>query len=76
MMPIFEFSCNKCDAKFEELLRSSNDSSGVTCPKCGSSDIKRLMSAFAYSGGSGFRTSASSSCGCGTCSGGSCSTCH
>jgi putative FmdB family regulatory protein len=74
-MPIFEFKCRKCGAKFEELLRSS-DSSSVTCPDCGSSEIKRLMSTFACSGGSGFKTSIAGSGGCGSCSGGSCSTCH
>ncbi|HXL05185.1 MAG: zinc ribbon domain-containing protein [Firmicutes bacterium] len=74
-MPIFEFKCKKCGAKFEELLRSS-DTSNVTCPNCGTDEIKRLLSTFAYSGGSGIKTSAASSGGCGSCSGGSCSTCH
>jgi len=75
-MPIYEFECRKCGAKFEELLRSS-DSSGVTCPKCGTNKIKRLMSTFAaYSGGGGMKTGIAGSGGCGSCSGGSCSTCH
>ncbi|NLJ60752.1 MAG: zinc ribbon domain-containing protein [Firmicutes bacterium] len=74
-MPIFEFKCRECGTKFEELLRSCDDSN-VTCPNCKSNEVKRLISTFAYSGGSGFKTGVAGSGGCGTCSGGSCSTCH
>ncbi|NLS45527.1 MAG: zinc ribbon domain-containing protein [Firmicutes bacterium] len=74
-MPIFEFKCRECDNKFEELLQSS-DISRVTCPNCGSGEIKRLISTFAFGGESGFKTSTTGSNGCRTCSGGSCSTCH
>ena len=69
MMPIFEFRCKKCNTTFEELLRSS-DSSNVTCPNCGGSEIKRLISTFACTGngGSCSRTGIAGSGGCGSCS--------
>lgn len=32
-MPIFEYECQKCGKKFEELVRSHEEE--VRCPKCG-----------------------------------------
>ncbi len=43
-MPIYEFSCQNCGKEFEVLLKSRDEISQVKCPKCGSSDVKRLMS--------------------------------
>ncbi len=43
-MPIYEFRCNTCRKKFEELV-SSRDAE-VRCPKCRKTDVTRLMSAF------------------------------
>jgi putative FmdB family regulatory protein len=76
-MPIFEYKCGKCGTTFEKLLRSS-DNSSVTCPKCGGNEVQRLMSTFACNcgGGSGSNSGFASSGGCGSCRGGSCSTCH
>jgi len=69
-MPLFEFSCKNCGGKFEELVKSQTQ---VTCPKCGSSEVTRLVSGF------GFRSSGSASAasgGCAGCAGGSCASCH
>jgi len=73
-MPIYEFECNQCKDKFELLVRSS--ATPLVCPKCSGKDLKRLVSAFAFTSkdGSGV-TTASSSSGCGGCSGGDCSHC-
>jgi len=49
-MPIFEYECEKCGAKFEELISSSKQDE-VTCPECGSREVTKLFSTF--SGGSG-----------------------
>jgi putative FmdB family regulatory protein len=45
-MPIYEFRCEACSARFEELLRGP-EASGGACPQCGSTGVTRLFSAFA-----------------------------
>ncbi|MCR4403329.1 MAG: zinc ribbon domain-containing protein [Firmicutes bacterium] len=75
-MAIYEFLCAKCGTKFEELV-TSGAVADVKCPRCGAVEVKRLMSTFGYNGGSGFKSTASSSGGgCSSCGGGTCSTCH
>lgn len=66
-MPMYEFVCDQCGKKFEELCRSSDTE--VKCPQCGSTRVTRQFSAFACKGGG-------AGGGCSSCSGGSCSTCH
>ena len=45
-MPIFEFKCEDCGDKFEELVSVSQQSfEYVTCPSCGAQKSKKLMSA-------------------------------
>jgi putative FmdB family regulatory protein len=41
-MPIYEFECEECGTRFEELL--TDESADVACPSCGSARIRRLMS--------------------------------
>jgi putative FmdB family regulatory protein len=41
-MPIYEFECEKCGARFEELLAAG--ASDVACAECGSTRTRRLMS--------------------------------
>ncbi len=43
-MPIYEFFCEKCDHRFEELVLLS-DKKKPACPKCGNKKVKKLMSA-------------------------------
>ena len=45
-MPIFEYKCPKCDAKFERLLRSSGRDEPQPCPneKCDEKETKKLIS--------------------------------
>jgi putative FmdB family regulatory protein len=45
-MPIYEFKCEGCQKRVSILLRSS--SKQPVCPKCGSKELKRLVSQFAY----------------------------
>lgn len=76
-MPIYEFICNDCENKFEELVFGNPTS--VKCPKCSGENTKKLMSVCRskVSGGD-FPLGASSSTsggGCSGCSGGSCATC-
>ncbi len=41
-MPIYEFECEKCGARFEELVAAG--ASGVACVECGSESTRRLLS--------------------------------
>ena len=64
-MPLYEYRCERCDERFEEL-RSSSDEDEVCCPSCGQ-PAKKLLSAFAVGGGgqtgSASGASGGSSCG-------------
>jgi putative FmdB family regulatory protein len=41
-MPIYEFECEECGERFEELVAA--DAAGVKCPGCGSTRTRRLLS--------------------------------
>ncbi|MGH9356430.1 MAG: FmdB family zinc ribbon protein [Terriglobia bacterium] len=47
-MPIFEYKCRECGSKFETIVGSS--SAQVTCQRCSSARVERLLSTFAVSG--------------------------
>ena len=76
-MPIYEYTCQACDARFEQLQRTmsaADDASAakVKCPECGSTKTERALSVFAVGAeGSGKSKSASASVapGCGRCGG-------
>jgi putative FmdB family regulatory protein len=59
-MPIYEFQCNQCENEFEKLVFNSSEK--IACPKCKSKKVHRMMSAFAFSSGGKFKSTASSSC--------------
>ncbi len=44
-MPIFEYVCSDCGATIEILLAATTDR--ATCTSCGSSNLKKLLSAHA-----------------------------
>ncbi|HBG15183.1 MAG TPA: hypothetical protein DDW93_00255 [Firmicutes bacterium] len=73
-MPIYEFSCQQCKNKFEELCQQGTKQ--ISCPKCGSKETVRLFSTFGFAVSGNACTTATASSGCGGCSGGHCSTCH
>ncbi|MEW6051940.1 MAG: zinc ribbon domain-containing protein [Candidatus Zixiibacteriota bacterium] len=66
-MPMYEYACNECGRKFEELVRHEDET--VSCPVCQSSDARKLLSMFASSISSGSGTAAPS-CGSGDCGSG------
>ena len=55
-MPLFEFRCAACGARFEEIVSGDRK---PECPKCGSTEAEKLLSGFAVGrGGSGPRPAA------------------
>ena len=46
-MPLYEYACPDCGAKFEVLQRMGADSAGVVCPKCGGARVAKQLSTFA-----------------------------
>jgi putative FmdB family regulatory protein len=38
-MPIYEFECEGCGKRFEELMSAGAE---VVCPACGAGDVRRL----------------------------------
>lgn len=46
-MPVYEFVCPECAAAFDKLVRHAAAVKDVTCPKCGSHQVKKKLSAFA-----------------------------
>lgn len=53
-MPIYEFQCQECGARFETIVPASSGGKPVKCRNCGSRKIKKQISAasFRVSGGS------------------------
>ena len=52
-MPIYEYRCEECGRVFEMLRRFSDADRDLKCPVCESEDIRRQVSSFAASAGSG-----------------------
>jgi len=53
-MPIYEYACQDCGKRFEELIVRKSDEAEVVCPACKSKQVGRQMSAPAsYSAGGG-----------------------
>lgn len=74
-MPIYEYQCKQCHTRFDALRSMSQADAPIACQKCESMDTNRQISAaFAHSGGR-VVAGGSNSSGCGSCQGGSCSTC-
>lgn len=46
-MPIYEFECEECGVRFEELMASGG---AAACPSCGSERTRRLLSSVAPPG--------------------------
>lgn len=65
-MPIYEYQCRDCGARFEKIVPFSQADSTPTCPHCDSPDTRKQISIFAASGPSaGDAGDSSSSCGLG-----------
>ncbi|MFC1867424.1 zinc ribbon domain-containing protein [Thermodesulfobacteriota bacterium] len=43
-MPIFEYQCTSCNNQYEALIMDVAEEDLPKCPKCGGSDVKKLLS--------------------------------
>ena len=78
-MPIYEYACPGCGARFEKLVRRFGEA--VSCPTCASGDVEKQLSVFAvataapapFAGcGAGACGPAAGPCQAGPCGGGAC----
>jgi putative FmdB family regulatory protein len=46
-MPIYEFTCQSCQRRFEELRRMNDQSPGA-CPSCQGADVAPVMSTTSF----------------------------
>jgi putative FmdB family regulatory protein len=46
-MPLLEFECERCSARFEELVREERV---PACPECGAGEVRRLYSPIGRAG--------------------------
>ena len=62
IMPIYEYHCSACEEEFE-LFQKITDKPTSTCPKCGSSKVKKLVSStsFTLKGGGWYKDGYTSS---------------
>jgi len=70
-MPIYEYKCQKCNYQFEKLVWGEEK---TKCPKCGSENLKKLISGFSVGQPNNSSSENSESCEGGTCDV-SCPTC-
>lgn len=62
-MPIYEYACEKCNTKFEKLVRTMSDDHKIPCPSCGSTKTSRQLSTFAVASESPTRSAPPGPCG-------------
>lgn len=46
-MPIYEYLCPACHARFQKLVRGFTDPPGLACPRCKHQQVRRAVSRFA-----------------------------
>ena len=76
-MPLYEYRCQKCDQKFEWLVRTANAAAEeIECPKCQGTQVERLVSVAARPRGNAsslpIARPSEEGCGMPRCCGGGC----
>ena len=64
-MPIYEYTCDDCNAQFEKFVRSMTAQPEVKCPNCGGAHVKKGWSLFGTGkadGGTAGLSSSAASC--------------
>ncbi|MDP2924452.1 MAG: zinc ribbon domain-containing protein [Candidatus Omnitrophota bacterium] len=73
-MPIYTYLCKKCSQKHDFLVGMNQEKQELKCPSCGGKNLEKQFVLFGISSNSPEKSSSSHNCG--SCSGGSCSSCH
>jgi putative FmdB family regulatory protein len=73
-VPIFEYDCESCGARFDVLVRSGSDEPPA-CAECGAKKCHKIFSTFATTGRAR-GGSAGGGSNCGSCSRSSCAGCR
>lgn len=60
-MPVYEYRCAKCGERFEKFVRSASAQAEVVCPRCGSTEVQKMVSLFGLTGSTS-TTSSRASC--------------
>jgi putative FmdB family regulatory protein len=60
-VPIYEYSCQDCNAQFEKFVRSITSEAVVKCPECGGVHVKKGWSLFGTGSANGSLASLSAS---------------
>lgn len=66
-MPLYEYECEKCAERFEELVSRGEGAAEPSCPACGSRQTRRVQSSFAVGRPSAPASSCTSCCPGGSC---------
>jgi len=61
-MPIFEYSCRKCNHRFETIVLSTREK--IACPKCRSSALEKQLSVFSSPAYGPEASASAGGCGC------------
>jgi len=74
-MPIYEYKCQKCEGIFDKLIRGFSQNNKICCDFCKSPEVKKLISAFAFTGSGNTDKKMNSGSSCSSCSHSNCSSC-
>ncbi len=75
-MPLYEYVCSECGARFELLRPLSRSNEEASCPRC-QSKAERVLSSFAsFSKSDSGATVPIGGSSCASCSAASCDSCH
>ena len=64
-MPIYEYRCKGCNESFSLLQKMGAGAAETSCPKCGSTEVEKLISACAVGSGSAGSHASGPACGMG-----------
>ncbi len=74
-MPLYEYICKQCKARFEQLRPASRMDDPATCPSGHTSSMRVLSMFAAVSKDASGNVSSVGGGGCAGCAGGSCASC-
>ena len=74
-MPIYEYVCQDCGARFDVLRSMREADAPVNCKQCESDHTSRALSVFFAQSGGRTVTVSNGGGGCAGCAGGSCASC-